>query len=117
MTVAGIGPVELDRRGQFAIRTPLAPWPQTLVVTATDASGNVTRRELSVVGGIDYRRFPWATIVAAALLLAVVASGLLGNRWRRSVGRPVVVPGRSAYALDDGPVAEMEDLPPGSGLR
>lgn len=117
VTVAGVGPVELDRRGQFTIQTPLAPWPQTLVVTATDASGNVTRREISVIGGVDYRRFPWATIVAAALLLAVVASGLVGNRWRRAGGPGVAAPGRPAFAIDDGPVAEMEDLPPGGGLR
>ncbi|MGK2849486.1 MAG: hypothetical protein ACSLFN_01030 [Candidatus Limnocylindrales bacterium] len=117
VSLAGVGSVELDRRGQFTIQTPLAPWPQTLVVTATDASGNITRREISVIGGVDYRRFPWATIVAAALLLAVVASGLVGNGWRRAGGGPGAAPGRPAYAIDDGPVAEMEDLPPGAGLR
>lgn len=117
VVVAGVGPVELDRRGRFTIQTPLAPWPQTLVVTATDASGNVTRREVSVIGGVDYRRFPWAHIVAAALLIAVVASGLIGTRWRLAVGGRSVAPGRAPYAADDGPVAEMEDLPPGAGLR
>lgn len=115
--VAGVGPVELDRRGQFTIQTQLAPWPQTLVVTATDASGNVTQREVSLIGGVDYRRFPWPTIVAAALLIAVVASGLVGNRWGRAAGSGLALPNRPVYANDDGPVAEMEDLPPGTGLR
>lgn len=117
VAVVGLGPVQLDRRGQFTIQTPLAPWPQTLVVTATDASGNVTRREVSVIGGLDYRRFPWANIVAAGLVIAVVASGLVGDRWRRAGGRRVAAPRRPAYAIDDDPVAEMEDLPPGGGLR
>lgn len=117
VTVAGVGPVDLDRRGQFTIQTPLAPWPQTLLVTATDASGNVTRREVSVVGGVDYRRFPWATIVAAALLVAVVASGIIGDRWRRVVGRSGQTPMRTTFTRDAGPIAEIEDLPPGGGLR
>ena len=117
--VDGIGPIEPDRRGRFTIETPLAPWPQTLRIVATDLSGNETVREVSVIGGVDYRRFPWELIGAVALLGAVGISGMLGSRWRRSTGgaRPVsVAAGRGAY-YDDGPVAEIEDLPPGAGLR
>jgi len=114
--VDGLGTMELDRRGRFSIQMALAPWPQTLRITATDASGNVTRRDVSVVGGVDYRRFPWGTIAAGALLLAVGASGLFGSRRRRgdhapAAGRPLTI-----YAADDGPMAEVEDLPPGGGL-
>ena len=116
VAVAGVGDMELDRRGRFTIQTALAPWPQTLSVTATDASGNITLREVSVVGGIDYRRVPWAMIAAIALLLVVTLSGLLGSRPRGGPsgllgGRPVAV-----GSADDGPMAEMEELPPGSGL-
>lgn len=114
--VAGVGDLELDRRGRFTIQTPLAPWPQTLLVTATDASGNVTLREVSVIGGIDYRRFPWAMIAAMALLLVVGLSGLLGSRRRGGPSGLLVGRSMSTYAPDESPIAEMEDLPPGSGL-
>ncbi|MEO6207614.1 MAG: hypothetical protein ABIP77_06645 [Candidatus Limnocylindrales bacterium] len=114
--VAGVDNVEMDRRGRFTIQTVLAPWPQTLSVTATDASGNITRREMSVIGGIDYRRFPWAMIAAIALLMVVTLSGLLGSR--RRGGRAGLLDGRTAASSSphDGSMAEMEELPPGSGL-
>lgn len=113
--VAGIGDMELDRRGRFTIQTPLAPWPQTLSVSAADASGNITIREVSVIGGIDYRRFPWAMIAALALLVVVAASGLIGSR--RRGGPPGLLGGRVVMSTaDDGPIAEMEELPPGGGL-
>jgi len=114
--VSGVGDMELDRRGRFTIQTALAPWPQTLSVTATDASGNVTLREMSVIGGIDYRRFPWAMIAALALLVVVAVSGLLGSR--RLGGPSRLLGGRlvATSTADDGPMAEMEELPPGSGL-
>ena len=88
--VEGIGPVELDRRGGFRISTSLAPWPQTLTVTATDASGNETVREVSLIGGVDYRRFPWPTIAAVVLLIVVAISGAsahvaLGEAGQRSL--------------------------------
>ncbi len=114
--VAGVGDMELDRRGRFTIQTPLAPWPQTLRVIATDASGNVTLREVSVIGGIDYRRFPWAMIAAIALLLVVGLSGLLSSRRRGDPSGLLSGRSTSTHAADDGPMAEMEDLPPGSGL-
>jgi hypothetical protein len=93
-----------------------------------DPSGNVTMREVSLDGGIDYRRLPWDAIVAAALLAVVAISGIIGTRrgQRRS---PSLARAASALAgsgsgswrtgrlpLDDGPVAEIEDLPPGGGL-
>jgi hypothetical protein len=117
--VEGIGPIESDRRGRFTIETPLAPWPQTLRIVATDPSGNDTVREVSVIGGVDYRRFPWEQIAAIILLAVVGLSGFVGSRWRRSTAgpRPVAVTGgRAAAYYDDGPVAEIEDLPPGAGL-
>jgi hypothetical protein len=128
VTVEGFGDVTLDRRGRFTYASTLAPWPQTIRVRAVDPSGNVTMREVSLVGGIDYRRLPWDAIVAAALLAVVAISGIIGTRrgQRRS---PSLARAASALAgsgsgswrtgrlpLDDGPVAEIEDLPPGGGL-
>jgi hypothetical protein len=113
VVVEGVGEMDLDRRGGFAIQATLAPWPQTLRITARDESGNVTVRELSVVGGIDYRRFPWPFIAAVALLLLVAARGLFGDR--RS-GGPTGRSRRLTGWYDDGPIAEIEELPPGGGL-
>ncbi|HYH93609.1 MAG TPA: hypothetical protein VD763_10650 [Candidatus Saccharimonadales bacterium] len=127
VTVEGIGEMTLDRRGRFAFEAPLAPWPQTLRVTSVDGSGNVTQRELSVIGGIDYRKLPWPAIVAAGLIALVFVSGVIGSRRTRAGGRvfgPPVTLGAGATGRwsgrgslgDDEPVAEIEDLEPGQGL-
>ncbi len=94
----GTAQSRLDPSGRFTVRTPLAPWPQTLWITATDASGNVTVRELSVIGGIDYRRFSWPLIAAVTLLMIAAVLGLRGAAGSRGVG--------------PGPSIEIEDLPP-----
>ncbi len=111
--VDGVGEMELDRRGRFTFETTLAPWPQTLRVTATDPSGNVTVQEVSVIGGVDYRRFPWPFIAAVALLTVVAARGVLGERRTGKSARPSR---RETGGFDDGPGAEIEELPPGGGL-
>jgi hypothetical protein len=129
VVVDGIGEMELDRRGRFDVVTQLAPWPQTLRLLAIDASGNVTAREVSVIGGVDYRRFPWLTIAAAGLLVLVAISGVLGSRrvrtgdlpgrtGPRSWAWPVTGIGPAAGGVepDDGPRVEIEELPPGGGL-
>jgi hypothetical protein len=128
VTVEGSGDVTLDRRGRFTYAATLAPWPQTIRIRAVDPSGNVTIREVSLIGGIDYRRLPWDAIVAAALLAIVAISGVIGTRrgQRRSalLGQAATAfAGNGAGAwrasrlpLDEGPVAEIEDLPPGGGL-
>ena len=112
--VEGLGRQALDRRGRFTVETTLWPWPQTIRLRATDGSGNVTVRDVSLVGGVDYRRFPWPTILAAVLLIFVAGSGLLGTRRRRTRGEAAVSSeGRWAPAI---PTAEIEELPPGGGL-
>lgn len=114
VVVDGVGAIELDRRGRFAFETTLAPWPQTYRLTATDPSGNTTVKEVSVVGGIDYRQFPWLLIAAVALLGLVTARGMVGEG---RPGRPVrSLTGRGAVGFDDGPRPEIEELPPGGGL-
>jgi hypothetical protein len=113
VSVDGVGSVEVDRRGRFTVATHLAPWPQTIRVTATDEAGNPTVSEFSIVGGVDYRRFPWALIAALTLLGAVAARGL------RAAGRR---PGGfeatswSTGTLDEGSMPEIEELPAGAGL-
>ncbi|MGZ9159604.1 MAG: hypothetical protein ACXW4T_00450 [Candidatus Limnocylindrales bacterium] len=109
------GPFELDRRGRFAIDTTLAPWPQTLRVSATDEEGNRTVSEISVIGGIDYRRLPWALLAALALLLVVTIRSL-GTGPARAVVGAVGGARWSTAGVDDGPVPEIEELPPGAGL-
>jgi hypothetical protein len=103
----------IDDRGRFQVETRLAPWPQTLRLTATDASGNASTTEFSVIGGVDYRRFPWALITAIVLLAIVAARGL------RAAGRRmdgVEATPWSTGLLDDASRPEIEDLPAGGGL-
>jgi hypothetical protein len=114
VVVHGLGVIELDRRGRFAIETTLAPWPQTYRITATDRSGNVTVEEVSVVGGLDYRQFPWLLIAAVALLALVTARGMLVDTRSGRPGRAPVR--RSGLGFDEGPRPEIEELPPGGGL-
>jgi hypothetical protein len=113
--VDGIGDLEVDARGGFTIETPLAPWPQTFRVTTTDPAGNVAVGEFAIVGGIDYRRFPWPGIVAGVLLASVAIRGLFGGGRVRSAGADA---GRRSTGSrgDDGSAPVIEELPPGSGL-
>lgn len=111
--VDGSAPLELDRRGRFSFERTLAPWPQTLVIRAIDASGNETVRDLSVIGGIDYRQLPWALIAALVLLVLVTVRGLRTTAARRPL---VAVAAPRWNAADDGQGPEIEELPPGSGL-
>jgi hypothetical protein len=111
--VDGFGDIRLDANGGFTIDAQLAPWPQVYRVTATDRAGNVTVSDVSIVGGVDYRRFPWPGIAAALLLGLIAARGLFGGR-DRGVAR--VSSRRSSGALDDASTPEIEELPPGSGL-
>lgn len=114
--VDGVGPLELDRRGRFVIREALLPWPRTFRLTATDASGNVTTLDVTVVGGIDYRQFPIELLLAAALIVAAVVSGVSSTRRRRQEVGPALAPDARRWQ-DDGPGPEIEDLPAGtSGL-
>jgi hypothetical protein len=110
----GTGEIEVDERGRFTLETRLAPWPQTLRLTATDATGNASTAEFSVVGGIDYRQFPWAFIAALSLLGVVAARGLASAGRTRS-GAVEATPW-STGMLDEGSLPEIEELPPGAGL-
>ena len=120
VAVDGLAPLELDRHGRFTFDTTLAPWPQTIRVSATDVSGNRTVRDVSVIGGVDYRRLPWALLAALALLAAVVIRGLGmgGGASEPEARRPGRVAGSrwSTAVPDDGGGPVIEDLPPGGGL-
>jgi hypothetical protein len=112
--VDGFGGLAVDARGGFTIQAQLAPWPQSFQVTATDPAGNQTVTSFSVVGGVDYRRFPWPSILAAVLLTLVAARGWFGGDSLRAPS----VGARSASAPvdDDLTMPVIEELPPGSGL-
>lgn len=111
--IDGGGPLEVDDRGRFTVVTRLAPWPQTIRLTATDESGNGSTAEFSIVGGVDYREFPWALIVALTLL-GVVAMRGLSSAGRRAGG--VEATPWSMGLLDEASRPEIEELPPGKGL-
>jgi hypothetical protein len=135
--LAGGQQVPAANDGTFALDAVLAPWPQDVVIRASDAHGNVTTTRVSLVGGIDYRQLPWQPLVIAVVLVAALFTTLGGPsllRRRRTVSPPsdagairsaddpVVAatgvrrrPGRVADEL-----AEIEDLPrsgPGTGRR
>ncbi len=122
--VEGVGQLTPDPRGGFAFDAALAPWPQTFRIIGTDSSGNETVRDVSVVGGVDYRRFPWPAIVGAVLLAAVAFSGIGGSRRVGAGGlpnspEPPSDPRRwrpAAMGSYDAQGIEIEDLPPGGGL-
>jgi hypothetical protein len=125
VAVEGAGRVTVQPDGPFAIETALAPWPQTLRITATDQSGNITVSDVSVVGGLDYRVLPWAAIATVGLLVLVVASAVRGSSGARSAdlraagGTTDPGSGRSrmaARSTDEMPGPEIEELPPGAGL-
>jgi hypothetical protein len=134
------GPLaEAAMNGAFEIRAQLAPWPQALTIRAVDEHGNVTIRTLDVVGGLDYRRLPWQSILVAATLLGAAVSTWRGPAalrltrglpasTARSIGShgsgPIRAPadratpiggrGRASSSIPSTlgePVAEIEDLP------
>ncbi|HSL77529.1 MAG TPA: hypothetical protein VK867_11325, partial [Candidatus Limnocylindrales bacterium] len=113
VSIDGGAPLDVDERGRFTVVTRLAPWPQTIRLNATDASGNGSTAEFSVVGGVDYRQFPWALIVALTLLGLVAIRGLATAG--RRVGGAEATPW-SMGLLDEASMPEIEELPPGKGL-
>lgn len=76
-------PFNVDPDGSFELRTQLAPWPQTLEVTAVDPSGNATSTRVSVMGGADLRQMPWPPIAAVTIIVAVGVSSIRGGRRAR----------------------------------
>jgi hypothetical protein len=91
-------PVAADESGDFRLATQLAPWPQTVEVTAVDASGNSTTTSVSVMGGLDVRQLSWPVV----LVVGVFVVGVLGSV--RGGGRPGVAA-----------VAPLDGLGPGDG--
>jgi hypothetical protein len=114
VSIDGGGRLEVDDRGRFTVVTHLAPWPQTIRLTATDVNGNASVGEFSIVGGVDYRQFPWALIAAVTLLGLVAARGLATAGKTRTGG--VAATSWSTGLLDDASRPEIEELPPGAGL-
>jgi len=71
-------PVSAD--GTFTITSQLVPWPQRLELRALDPTGNETVLTADVIGGVDYRRLPWAPILVATLLAATLVASLRSRR-------------------------------------
>jgi hypothetical protein len=110
VSLAGEAPVATDRFGRFVLETQLAPWPQTVELTGVDLSGNVTTTRFSVVGGIDYRTFPWPAILAAILMIGALVGAVRSGRNGSTVREVIPV------SLDDEAFPEIEDLPSGTRL-
>ena len=107
------GTVATDRRGRFELRTQLAPWPQTLELTAVDETGNRTIRRFTVVGGVDYRSFPWAAILAVALLVGAILStgrGISTTRRGRNDARCRAVAGDRGAADGKGVAPRLANV-------
>jgi hypothetical protein len=109
----GDGPVvDAAMNGAFELRAQLAPWPQALVIHAVDERGNETVRILSVVGGLDYRRLPWQTILIAGTLLGAAITTWRGpGPLARRLEAATVLPASRSIGAGREEVAEIEDLP------
>ena len=95
-------PAPVGTGGAFEIPTQLAPWPQTLEVTAVDPYGNPTLARVSVMGGVDLRQLPWPAIAAVSIIVAVALSSIRGSRRVR----PAIAVAAIAPDDDFGPVIE-----------
>ena len=102
-------PVVAGSDGSFELPAQLAPWPQTLELTAVDPAGNIAVASVWVMGGVDIQGLPWPAIGALVVLLAVVLSSLRGARRLR----PSVAAGGLRQMPDDDHGAVIEEL--GSG--
>jgi hypothetical protein len=101
-------PVQADADGRFQVEAPLAPWPQSLEFTATDAYGNATVLPVSVMGGVDVRQLPWAPILTVTFLLGAFIASVRGGRR----GAPTGV--RRTSHSDEPPLPEIEEVSGGS---
>ena len=102
--LGGGEPVQADADGAFEVETQLAPWPQTLELSATDAFGNATTSRVSVMGGIDVRQLPWPAMLTITFLLGAVVTTMRGARrgGPTDIGRPATT--------DEAPMPEIEEL-------
>jgi hypothetical protein len=106
--LADARPVTVDEDGRFSLPTQLAPWPQTIVVTAVDPSGNTSTATISVMGGLDISQVTGPAVLAVGVFVGGVLSMIRGG------GRPPKAmdvkpsdPRRAnPSATDDGPVIE-----------
>lgn len=62
--------------GTFTARLAAAPWPTVVDLLATDPLGGETRRQLRVVGLVDYLRVPWLAVAAALIVLLAFRAAL-----------------------------------------
>lgn len=102
---------EANRVGRFELRTPLAPWPQDLVIRALDAEGNETVRRVSVMGGLDVRRLPWQAALVGLVLAAIAWTAFRGAGLRPggdADGRQMT----GAVTAEEVASATIEDLEP-----
>ena len=105
MSLPGASPVVAGPDGSFELPTQLAPWPQTLQVSAVDPAGNVTVSEKSIMGGADLQDVPWPVVIAVVVIAAAFVSSMRGIRPQRAARFPST-PAAEEFAV-------IEDLPSG----
>jgi hypothetical protein len=94
-------PVVVGSDGSFDLGVQLAPWPQTIELTSTDPSGNVGTAEVSVMGGVDLRQFPWPAIGTVLIIVAVFASSLRGRRGVQQIATIEVADGEHLPVIEE----------------
>jgi hypothetical protein len=102
--------VEVALDGTFRVPAVLAPWPQPIEVRALDPAGNMTVSRIDVVGGIDYRRLPWAPILLGALLVGAAVGGRLAGRGGVTRGSTTATGVEPWNEIEDGPVRPLDPL-------
>jgi hypothetical protein len=104
ITLVGGSIVTAGSDGTFDVPAQLAPWPQTLDLTARDVAGNQTASRVSVMGGVDVRGLPWPAIGVVLVLVAVFLSSIRGVRGGPRQVRPIAVD------VDDENATVIEEL-------
>jgi len=94
-------PVVVGSDGTFDVGVQLAPWPQTIELSSTDPSGNVGTAEVSVMGGVDLRQFPWPAIGTVFVIVAVFASSLRGRRGVQQIATIEVADGEHLPVIEE----------------
>ena len=107
VSLSGALPVVAGSDGSFELPAQLAPWPQTLEVSAVDPAGNTTVGEVSVMGGADLQGLPWPAIGAVAVLIGALLSSMRGVRRQRPVAGTAATAG-TVVAARSGHVSDLD---------
>ena len=109
VSLPGASPVVVGSDGSFELPAQLAPWPQTLQVSAVDPASNATLSQISVMGGADLQDVPWPGVGAVVVLAAAFVTSMRGVRPQRAAVRTVGARGTATSRVQS-PTAGAEDF-------